>query len=420
MARLEFRLPDIGEGVAEAEVVEWTAQLGDAVKEGQAVVAVMTDKATVELEAPADGILLERHGKPGELLAVGAVLFALETAAPGGAGPEPVQAPVGGADEASPDAAAPEPAPEPVQAPVQAPVPSGREPVSPPASRSSGRVLAAPAVRQRARTLGIDLASVPAAAGPVSHADLDRHLLAQAPRLPADRRDVGVPGTAGTELPLTGLRRQIARRMQDAHRIPHFTYVEELDVTALEGRRAELDGQRGERAPLHLLPFLVMAMCRALRQFPSLNAHYDDTREVLVRYDAVHVGIATQTDDGLLVPVLRDAQDRDLWDIAREIAALAGAARAGKLAREQLHGSTITLTSLGKLGGIAATPIINRPEVAILAPHRVIERPVLREGRIEPRQIMNLSVSCDHRVIDGYVAASFVRAIREAIEEPEF
>jgi len=405
MARLEFRLPDIGEGVTEAEIVEWHAAPGDAVKEGQTVVAVMTDKATVEMEAPADGIVLERCGEVGAMLPVGALLFALET------GAEPEAAPP---SPGLPEPAAPPPSVSAAPA-VGAPSPT---PGSSSVSDKEPRVLAAPAVRQRARALGIDLASVPTATDHVRHEDLDRFLMARATPPPAA---VPASGLAGEDLPLTGLRRQIARRMQEAHqRIPHFTYVEELDLTALEQRRAALNRAAGERTPLHLLPFLVAALCRALREFPLLNAHYDDAREVLTRFDAINVGIATQTGAGLVVPVLRDAEGMDLWQTAEGIARLASRARSGEIAAAELRGSTITITSLGKLGGIAATPIINRPEVAILAPHRIIERAVPMGGGLETRKLMNLSISCDHRVIDGHVAAAFVASIRQTLETADF
>ncbi|MBC2665524.1 2-oxo acid dehydrogenase subunit E2 [Novosphingobium flavum] len=399
MARLEFRLPDIGEGVAEAEIVEWHAAVGDAVKEGQTIVAVMTDKATVEMESPADGVLLERCGEIGGTLAVGALLFALETA-----GDEVAQTPVEGV--------APPPPP-----PSSPPAPREAERTLP---ASGHRVLASPAVRQRAKALGIDLATVPASGEVVRHEDLDRHLLGAGGRLPLPAPTPVKSDLQGKEIAVTGLRRQIARRMQEAKaHIPHFTFVDELDVTALEDLRAAMNRDRGDRPPLSVLPFLVAALCRALHDFPMLNTHYDDAREVLIRFDAVHVGIATQTEGGLMVPVLRDAAGLDPWQIAEGIAALASRARSGKIGGEELRGSTITVTALGRLGGIAATPIINRPEVAIIAPHRVIDRAVpVAGGGIESRKMMNLSISCDHRVIDGYVAASFVQSIRQILAAP--
>ena len=400
MARLEFKLPDIGEGIAEAEVVEWHAAVGETVAEGQVIASVMTDKATVEIEAPADGRIVEHGAQAGAMLPIGAVLFVMETA--GEEAPaEDVAAPV------EPAASNGQGSPPPEIAPAPAP------PAKP---RAAGHpVLAAPAVRRRAADLGIDLAAVPTSADRVRHEDLDRYLLAQ--RGP---RTGGASGAAGgTAMPLTGLRRQIARRMEEAARhIPHFTYVEELDVTELELLRETLNAGRGRGEELHPLPLLIFAMCRALEDVPQLNAHFDDRRDVVTQFGAVHAGIATQTDKGLMVPVLRDADRLDIWQIGRAIADLAARARSGTITRDELTGSTITVTSLGKLGGIAATPIVNRPEVAILAPHRIIERCRWIDGAAEPRKMMNLSISCDHRIIDGQVAAQFVAAIKHLLETP--
>ena len=405
MARLSFKLPDIGEGIAEAEIVEWHAKPGDAVSEGQVIVAVMTDKATVEMEAPAAGTLLEQGGKAGDVLPIGSVLFVLE---------------VEGAEE---EAAAPETMP----APVFRVEPAASAPASPPLTEPSarvisGKVLAAPAVRRRARELGIDLAAVPAHGDIVRHEDLDRYLLVrQAPR-PAPVGGGGAtppPPAGGKAIPLTGLRRQIARRMEESARhIPHFTYVDECDVTDLETLRETLNSHPGQGAPLQPLPILVLAICRALDDFPAFNAHFDDERDVVTQFSAVHMGIATQTDKGLVVPVLRDAQKMDVRQIAAGIADLAARARAGSLTRDELTGSTVTVTSLGKLGGIAATPIINRPEVAILAPHKIAERCVWNGRSAEPHKIMNISISCDHRIIDGQDAALFVQAIKSLLEQP--
>ena len=400
MARLEFKLPDIGEGIAEAEVVEWHAAVGETVAEGQVVASVMTDKATVEIEAPADGRIVEHGAQAGAMLPIGAVLFVMETAGEEALA-EDVAAPV------EPAASNGQGSPPPEVAPA---------PALPAKPRAAGHpVLAAPAVRRRAADLGIDLAAVPTSADRVRHEDLDRYLLAQRGPRPS-----GANGAAGgTAIPLTGLRRQIARRMEEAARhIPHFTYVEELDVTELELLRETLNAGRGRGEELHPLPLLVFAMCRALEDVPQLNAHFDDRRDVVTQFGAVHAGIATQTDKGLMVPVLRDADRLDIWQIGRAIADLAARARSGTITRDELAGSTITVTSLGKLGGIAATPIVNRPEVAILAPHRIIERCRWIDGAAEPRKMMNLSISCDHRIIDGQVAAQFVAAIKHLLETP--
>lgn len=408
MARLPFRLPDIGEGIAEAEVVEWHAAVGDAVPEGQVIVSVMTDKATVEMEAPAAGILIEQGAAAGTMLAIGATLFVLDVAE----------------DDipAAPDAPFADPAPPPITpAPIASAPTVTPEPARPvdrlPATRTDhvGRqVLASPAVRRRAAELGIDLSSVPAAGERISHQDLDRFIIARHPTAsPLEPLD-----TPGIAIPVTGLRRQIARRMEEAKRhIPHFTYVDELDVTALEMLREKRSAQYGQR--LSFLHFLIAALCQALREFPMLNAHYDDASDIITQFDRVDVGIATHTEKGLLVPVLRNAQNLDIEEIARAVEDLAHRTRNGDMTREDLRGSTITVTSLGKLGGIAATPIINRPEVAIVAPNRIIERVVPGPGGPEVRKIMNMSISCDHRVIDGFIAASFIQEIKRILEEPE-
>lgn len=397
MARFEFNLPDIGEGVTEAELVEWHVAPGDRIEEGQLLVSASTQKATVELEAPVSGVVRERRGELGETVNVGSLLVVIET--DGNAR----------AIEASetpnqPSAPARKPASEPVQSAA-----ARRD-------GSAGKFLAAPAVRQRARNLGIALSGVPTAGQPVTHADLDRLLLAQA-HLPEPASVPLPPG--GSEVPLGSVRRQIARRMQRASdRIPHFTYVDEVDVTALETLRTRLNTDSGN-APLGLLPFLISATCRALQAFPDLNARFDETRDVLVRYPAIHLGIAVQTDNGLVVPVLHETERMDLFEIADATALLARKAREGALSAAETAGSTFTISSLGKLGGIAATPIVNWPEVGILAPGRVIERPVCRDGTVEVGKVLNLSISCDHRVIDGAIAAEFVHSVKSCLEEPD-
>jgi len=278
-------------------------------------------------------------------------------------------------------------------------------------------VLASPAVRARARELGIDLSQVKAGGDHIRHSDLDAFLLygsGQGYR-PAGRG----ARRADEEVKVIGLRRRIAENMAASKRaIPHFSYVEEIDVTALEATREQLNAHRGDKPKLTLLPLLIVAICRALPEFPMLNARYDDEVGVVTRYGAVHMGIATQTDAGLMVPVIRDAQDRNVWQLAAEIKRLADTARAGKAKPEELSGSTLTLTSLGPLGGVATTPVINRPEVAIIGPNRIIERPVFRGREVVPAKLMNLSISCDHRVVDGWDAASFVQAVRKLLETP--
>lgn len=407
MARVPFRLPDIGEGIAEAEIVAWHVAVGDHVEEDQPIADMMTDKATVEMVSPVTGTVVELAGAVGDQVAIGSTLALFETAAAGsplGDGPEP-------ADAAPPEDAAVEEA-----VPVPIPQESTARGTKEGADGARGKVLASPAVRQRAKDLGVDLAQVRSAAGDrVRHADLDAFLrYSGVPSAPA--QDLG--GDV-EEVRVTGLRRRIAENMAEAkRRIPHFAYVEEVDVTALEALRVAMNGERGERPKLTLLPFLIRAIAVAVRSHPAVNARYDDEEGVIHRHAAVHLGMATQTEAGLAVPVIRDAQARDVWALAGEIVRLADATRRGKAARQELSGSTITLTSLGALGGIVSTPVINRPEVAIVGVNRMVERPVVVEGRIEVRRMMNLSSSFDHRVVDGMDAARFIQAVKRLIEVP--
>ncbi|RRH84102.1 2-oxo acid dehydrogenase subunit E2 [Variovorax beijingensis] len=408
MATHAIKVPDLGEGIAEVELVAWRVQPGDTVAEDQVLADVMTDKATVEIPSPVAGRVLALGGEVGQQLAVGAELIRIDVEAQG----EAVQAP------AAP-ARAPAPAPAAAAAAAAAaavtPAPAVRT------SPSAGKPLAAPAVRHRVAVLGIDLQQVPGsgADGRILHEDLDAWLLrrqgAQAPSPPryAERDGEEV-------VPVTGVRRRIAQRMQDAtRRIPHFTYVEEVDVTELELLRARLNERWGsERPHLTLLPLLVRAIVLAVPRFPQINARFDDETGVLTRHGAVHVGIATQTAVGLMVPVLRHAEARDPWSSATEIARLAEAARAGRATRDELSGSTLTITSLGALGGIASTPIINAPEVAIVGVNRIVQRPVMQGGAVAARRMMNLSSSFDHRVVDGQLAAEFVQAVRASLECP--
>jgi len=404
MAIHVIKMPDIGEGIAEVELVAWRVQPGDAVAEDQILADVMTDKATVEIPSPVAGTVLALGGAEGEVLAVGAELIRIEIA--GTAASEPA------------GAAAPAPA-----APVRAPAP--RAAASIPSPATGDRPIASPALRRRAWELGIDLHAI-AGSGPggrIMQADLDAHTARATPAVAgaaAAAVPAPSPARADQQLRITGLRRKIAQKMQESkRRIPHFTYVEEIDVTELEALRARLNEKHGaERGRLTLLPLLVRAIVLAVHEFPQLNARFDDEAGVVTRVAAVHLGIATQTDAGLMVPVLRDADTRDLWANAAEIARLAAAARAGKALRDELTGSSITLTSLGALGGIVSTPVINHPEVAIVGVNRIVVRPVIRDGAIVARQIMNLSSSFDHRVVDGLHAAQFVQALRGALECP--
>jgi 2-oxoisovalerate dehydrogenase E2 component (dihydrolipoyl transacylase) len=415
VATYKFKLPDIGEGIAEAEIVAWHVKVGDQIEEDQGIADVMTDKATVEMESPVSGKVLELNGEEGEMLAIGSVLAVIETddipdeddVAPTvkEAAPEPEEEePAEAASE--PEVAAPAPTPAPQPAAEAAPAPA-----------SSAPVLASPAVRQRARDLGVDLSQVQPHGDRIRHSDLDAYLTYgagqgyQAPGRSRKRED--------EEIKVIGMRRRIAENMAASKRnIPHFTYVEEFDVTELEDMRGDLNGSRGDRPKLTVLPFIIAAICKTLPDFPMINATYDDEAGKITRHGAVHLGMATQTDAGLTVPVIRNAQDMNVWQLSLEIARLSEAARTGKIKSEELAGGTLTLTSLGPLGGIATTPVINRPQVAIIGPNKIVERPAIIDGELEARKQMNLSISCDHRVVDGYDAASYVQALKKLIETP--
>jgi 2-oxoisovalerate dehydrogenase E2 component (dihydrolipoyl transacylase) len=422
-------MPDVGEGVAEAEVVEWHVKVGDRVEEDQHLVDVMTDKATIDIESPVAGTVIEVAGEVGDVIAIGAMLLVIE--ADGEASEEQAEA---AAEQIEDDMSDAEDADESLASPAVESQPALPEPVEGPSSpleenvvapTSSGRtehkVLASPAVRQRARDLGVDLAEVkPAEDGRVRHGDLDAFLAYNA------GSGFGAAGKARADevIKVIGLRKRIAQNMAAAKRhIPHFTYVEECDVTDLETLRAQLNAARGDRPKLTLLPLLITAICKTIPAFPMINARYDDEANVVTRFGAVHLGMAAQTGGGLMVPVIRDAQAKNLWQLAREIGRLAEAARSGRATSEELSGSTLTITSLGPLGGVATTPVINRPEVAIIGPNRIVERPMfVSDGmggeRIAKRKLMNISISCDHRVVDGHDAASFVQGIRRLIETP--
>ncbi|MCH7627698.1 dihydrolipoamide acetyltransferase family protein [Novosphingobium sp.] len=427
MGKFTFRLPDIGEGIAEAEIVAWHVKVGDMVEEDGRVADMMTDKATVEMESPVTGRIISVAGDVGDVVAIGSPLVVIETEGEGEAeqaapAPAPKAEVVEERIEAETPAIAAEPAPVPAPAPVAVPAPAPAAKAAPAPVRTGGaKVLASPAVRQRAQDLGIDLSEVrPSEEGRIRHADLDQFLAYNAS---------GGYRTAGAErgdetIKVIGLRRRIAENMAASKRnIPHFSYVEECDVTALEAMREQLNAGRGDKPRLTMLPLLIAAFCRLLPQFPMLNARYDDEAGVVTRFGAVHMGIAAQTPAGLMVPVIRNAQALNLWQLAREIGRLADAARNGTAKSEELSGSTLTVTSLGPLGGVATTPVINRPEVAIIGPNRIIERPMfVPDGmggeRIEKRKLMNISISCDHRVVDGWDAASFVQAVKKLIETP--
>jgi 2-oxoisovalerate dehydrogenase E2 component (dihydrolipoyl transacylase) len=421
MAKFIFNMPDVGEGVAEAEVVEWHVRVGDRVEEDQHLVDVMTDKATIDIESPVAGVVMALAGEVGDTIAIGAMLLVIETE--GEVSEAEAEAAAGQIEDEMSDAPTSEKVAERIEV---ASSESGDQEdaaalVEPTPVRPGlgAKVLASPAVRQRARDLGIDLAQVkPAADGRVRHADLDAFL--------AYNGGFGAAGKARADetIKVIGLRKRIAQNMAASKRhIPHFTYVEECDVTDLEILRAQLNAARGDKPKLTMLPLLLTAICKTIPQFPMINARFDDEANVVTRYGAVHLGIAAQTDSGLMVPVIRDAQAKNLWQLAREIGRLAEAARTGRATSEELSGSTLTVTSLGPLGGVATTPVINRPEVAIIGPNRIVERPMfVPDGfggeRIAKRKLMNISISCDHRVVDGHDAASFIQAVRKLIETP--
>jgi 2-oxoisovalerate dehydrogenase E2 component (dihydrolipoyl transacylase) len=452
-----IKMPDLGEGIAECEVVAWRVQPGDTIKEDQVLADVMTDKATVEIPSPVHGTVLALGGKVGDSLPVGGELIRLEVEGAGnfkGEAAKPAAAaapaPAPAADESAelPHGFVPEPqrvaagvasvsAPAAASAArTQAPAPSPAARSAAPAPQGNGaasralfrdpneKPLAAPAVRKRAWDMGIELQYVAGSgpAGQITHADLDAYVSGRqrghATQGGGDSRYAELQGEEA--VPLIGLRRKIAEKMALSKRqIPHFTYVEEVDVTELEALRTQLNARYGqERGKLTLLPLLMRAVVLAIRKFPEVNARFDDQAGIVTRYQPVHLGIATQTDAGLMVPVIRNAEARDPWSSAREILRLAEAARTGKAARDELSGSTITITSLGPLGGIVSTPVINHPEVAIVGVNRILERPVVKNGGLVPRKLMNLSSSFDHRVIDGMVAAEFIQTVRGYLESP--
>ena len=462
MGKYVFKLPDVGEGTAEAEIVAWHVRVGDVVGEDAPLVDVMTDKATVEMTSPVAGKVIEINGEPGDMAAVGSAIVVFETDA-AGAEEAPAAPPPPKAEAKAPP---PPPAPEPkaekprlkapsgavwseetVQAAMQgaAPkavaVPSAAMPASAkpepkpaapkpsqevarPAAREPsvqewGAGLASPAVRARAQKLGVDLGQIRGTGpdGRITHEDLDAVLV---PVAGASRSSALAQKNGVEPVKVIGLRRKIAEKMQDAkRRIPHFAYVEEADLTELEELRAHLNAtKRSDQPKLTLLPFLMRALVLCLPDFPQINARFDDDQGVVYRHDNVDIGIATQTDNGLIVPVVRHAEARDVWDSAAEVSRLAAAVRANTATKEELSGSTITITSLGALGGIVTTPVINHPEVAIIGVNKLVERPMVRNGAIVIRKMMNLSSSFDHRVVDGYDAAAFIQRVKGMLEHP--
>ena len=423
MGLYKFKLPDIGEGIAEAEIVAWHVKVGDVIGEDQQIADMMTDKATVEMESPVAGKVVELAGEVGDQIPIGSVLAVIETEGEEAAADREAERPLAdGAVQATPAMAK--------EIPVTKVEEDSVRPERKPKAEVEGRastslstnevgdrhqVLASPAVRQRARDLGIDLAEVKTASDRIRHSDLDAYLLynggSVSGRGSAPRQDEVIK--------VVGLRRKIAENMQEAKRhIPHFALVEQFDVTALEETRAMMNRDRGSNSKLTLLPFLITALIRGFDKWPMLNATYDDDANVVTRHGAVHMGVAAQTDAGLMVPVIRNAQGMSVWAIATEILRLSEAARTGKSSREELSNPTFTISSLGPMGGIASTPVIAPPQVATIAVNKLQELPLIVDGELEARKCMNLSLSCDHRVVDGWDAASFLQDVKGFIENP--
>ena len=400
MGQYLFRLPDIGEGVAEAEIVAWHVKVGDHIKEDQPLLDVVTDKATVDMSSPVEGTVTALHGDVGAKAPVGSVLVEFDVAGAAQSAGEPKQA------KAEQDVARNARAGE--EMPAAAPIVAHND--NPPT--------ASPATRRQAMEWGIKLEEVKGSGprGRILPEDLERY---RTGAKPGSKRDAKIRDDI-EEIKVIGVRRQIADRMSQSKRqIPHFSYVEEVDVTELENLRADLNANRSDDQPkLTMLAFLMRAMVKLIPDFPNINAHYNDTDGVLKRYAAIHIGIAAQTPNGLMVPVVRHAESRHLWDCARELLRVSQAARDGSARRDELLGSTITLTSLGPLGGIAATPIINYPEVAIIGPNKIVERPVVEGAFLTRRKIMNVSSSFDHRIVDGHDAARFIQQLKRLLEHP--
>jgi 2-oxoisovalerate dehydrogenase E2 component (dihydrolipoyl transacylase) len=440
MGRYVFKLPDVGEGTAEAEIVAWHVAVGQTVEEDAPLVDVMTDKATVEMTSPVSGKVIEINGAPGDMAPVGSGIVVLEVEGAGNAAGA-VSAPAAETLERPREAReaigvplpsekggsglevrAPTPEVQSAPRPLHARAPSLQEEAKVPNRPEGEKPLASPAVRRRAEDLGFKLTFVPGSgpAGRIEHADLDAFIASQGRT--AHLQSAGSPylqRTAVEEIKVIGLRRKIAEKMQDAkRRIPHFAYIEEVDMTELEDLRAHLNVTHKHRGKLTVLPFFMRALVKVLPDYPQINARFDDDAGVVHRHAAVHIGIATQTPGGLIVPVVKHAETMDLWVAAAEVARVSTAARENKAKSDELSGSTITITSLGPLGGIATTPVINHPEVAIIGPNKIVERPVVRHGQVVVRKMMNLSSSFDHRVVDGYDAAEFIQKVKGLLEHP--
>ena len=429
MGNFVFKLPDIGEGVVEGEVVQWHVSVGDSVSEDDPVVDVMTDKATVTIPSPVSGVISSLSGDVGDMIAVGSSLMEIDSEGEGG-GPAAedaeVQEPVPDPDppkapEPAPAPKAPEPAPAP-KAPEPAPAPKAPEPAPSESQSQTGRVLASPAVRKRARENDVDLSNVRGSgpAGRIRHADLDAFIAAGGAVSGAPPMAYSLKRTEVTPVKVVGLRRKISEQMSlSKSRIPHFSYFEEVDITELENLRQILNSTRDETQPkLTYLPFIMIALAKIMPDHPECNAHFDDEAGVVNRNAAVNLGIATQTDRGLYVPVVKHVESMDIWKTASEMQRVSGSARDGSASLDELTGSTFTITSLGREGGLGATPIINHPEVAILGVHKAREMPVARNGAIVIRRIMNLSSAFDHRVVDGADGASLIQHLKRMLENP--
>jgi len=428
-----INVPDIGEGIAEVEVVEWPVSIGDDVKEDDVICVVMTDKATVEIPSPVDGQIVWLALEPGETIAVGAELIGINTTGspiPVQDTPQtldkkaevtekPVEQEVKVSDKSAPakEAETPEIVPEIKTNPAKKATFS--RPGIP--RREGDKPIASPAVRKRARVAGIDLAYVQGTgnANRISHEDLDSYISEQSHANSGGSSDNSM-NTRVDEIKVIGLRRKIATVMQDTmQRIPHFTYVEEVDVTELESLRAKLNKERTEsQEKLTVLPFIMRAIVKAIKIYPEMSSRFDDQNNIVHQYGAAHIGMATQTDNGLVVPVLKHSEAMDIWQSAAEIKRLASAARDGSASRDELTGSTITITSLGPMGGVVSTPVINSPEVAIVGINKIAKRPLWQDGAFIPRDMMNLSSSFDHRIIDGWEATLFIQEIKKLLESP--
>jgi len=412
MSEFTFKLPDLGEGTVEAEIAEWMVKVGDVVAEEDPICAMLTEKAAVELTAPVGGTVVSLAGEEGDTVTVGAPLIVFETDAAAAA-----------AAKAEAGAETEQQEPEPAADSGTAAAPTPETPPETPAARP-GKVMTSPSIRARAREAGVDLTQIEGTGprGRILKEDFEAFLAegGKAATTPPPASAEAQRRSGTTEIKVIGLRRKIAERMaKSASEIPHFTYVEEVDMTELEALREHLNSEKPRGDPkLTPLPFLGLALVRVLREFPQCNAHYDAERNVIVRHEAVHLGIATQTDDGLKVPVARHAEARTLEDLAAEIRRVSGAARENSATREELSGSTITITSLGRLGGIVSTPVINQPEVGIIGVNKLVERPVVQNGQVVVRKMMNLSSSFDHRFVDGYDGAAMIQALKDLLEHP--